>query len=85
MSKYPEHDKLTKVKDQSQTIGEFLDWLSTQGIHLASYSYDGSEHLWDIFQTREELLAQRFDINLLKLENEKRQMLKEIRETNDQK
>lgn len=85
MSEYPEHDKLTKVKDQSQLIGEFLDWLGTQGIHLASYPYDDSEHLWELFQTREELLAQRFDINLVKLENEKRQMLEEIRATNDQK
>lgn len=27
MSDYPEHDKLMAVKDESQTIGEFLDWL----------------------------------------------------------
>jgi predicted RNA-binding protein (virulence factor B family) len=24
--KYPEHDKLTKVVDESQAIGEFLDF-----------------------------------------------------------
>lgn len=27
MSKYPEHDKLTAVKAQSQACGEFIDWL----------------------------------------------------------
>jgi hypothetical protein len=27
MSKYPEHDKLAKVSDESQAIGTFLDWL----------------------------------------------------------
>lgn len=24
---YPEHEKLSKIKDKSQAIGEFLDWL----------------------------------------------------------
>jgi hypothetical protein len=24
---YPEHEKLDKVKDQSEICGEFLDWL----------------------------------------------------------
>lgn len=37
MSKYPEHDKLQKVKEESQVIGEFLDWL--KGGH------DGSPNL----------------------------------------
>jgi len=27
MSLYPEHDKLHKVIDKSQIIGEFIDWL----------------------------------------------------------
>jgi hypothetical protein len=26
-SRYPEHEKLSKVKDASQKCGEFLDWL----------------------------------------------------------
>ena len=29
MSDHPEHDKLTLVRDKSQTIGEFLEWLPT--------------------------------------------------------
>jgi hypothetical protein len=39
MSDYPEHDKLEKVSDKSQAIGEFLDWLSgpPHGIVLATY------------------------------------------------
>ncbi len=28
-SKYPEHEKLSAVKDQSQAIGEFLEWLES--------------------------------------------------------
>ena len=32
----PEHEKLEKVKEASQTIGEFLDWLkTTRGTQLS--------------------------------------------------
>jgi hypothetical protein len=35
---YPEHEKLDKVKDQSQTIGEFLDWLDAVKLYrIAKY------------------------------------------------
>lgn len=34
---YPEHEKLAKVRDESQSIGEFLEWLSEKGIRLAAY------------------------------------------------
>ena len=34
---YPEHTKLKAVQDQTQAIGEFLEWASyTHGIRLAS-------------------------------------------------
>ena len=36
-NKYPEHEKLTKVKDQSQTIGGFLESMGEQGLVLAEY------------------------------------------------
>ena len=32
MSEYPEHDKLAAISHESQTIGEFLDWMSGQGV-----------------------------------------------------
>lgn len=31
---FPEHEKLHKVKDRSQTCGLFIDWLAGQGYHL---------------------------------------------------
>jgi hypothetical protein len=40
MSDYPEHDKLRAIHEQSQAIGEFLDWLRSpvdeggKGVHL---------------------------------------------------
>lgn len=38
MPEYPEHDKLQKVKDDSQTIGLFLEWLrGDRGLVLADY------------------------------------------------
>lgn len=33
-SEYPEHEKLSKIANQSQTIGEFLDWAQMQGARL---------------------------------------------------
>lgn len=32
--KYPEHAKFDAIKDQAQTIGEFLEWLESQRIEL---------------------------------------------------
>jgi len=37
MTEYPEHDKVQKIKDQSQAIGDFLEWLGGQGLHLAEF------------------------------------------------
>ena len=35
---YPEHDKLAKIQDASQAIGEFLEWLqAAQQIHLVRW------------------------------------------------
>ncbi len=34
---YPEHEKLQKVVDKSQIIGEFLEYLSSQGVHLRQW------------------------------------------------
>lgn len=40
MSDYPEHDKQAEVIDQTQAIGEFLDWLASQGVHLMKWRED---------------------------------------------
>lgn len=31
---YPEHQRLSAIADESQVIGEFLDWLPTIGVVL---------------------------------------------------
>lgn len=28
--RYPEHEKMKAIKDKSQAIGEFLEWLDTE-------------------------------------------------------
>ena len=77
---YPEHEKMRAVKNESQTIGEFLEWLSEQGILLAKY--DG-ETLFVSYYRIEELLAEYFGIDLNKINNEKDQMLQELRKLNE--
>jgi hypothetical protein len=82
MSKTPECDKMAKVRDQSQSIGEFLEWLSGKGIHLGKqFNYndvDYSEFL-PYSYTTEELLAEFFEIDLNKVEEERRALLEELR------
>lgn len=75
---YPEHEKLSKVRDHSQAIGEFLDWASEKGWSLAEWDEDDL-HLWPVRKSVQEILAEYFKIDLVKLEDEKRAMLDEIR------
>jgi len=51
MSKYPEHDKLTEVREQSQAIGEFLEWLEGQGVKLCRYQVQFET--WSIYVHRD--------------------------------
>lgn len=82
-AKYPEHEKLAKVQEQSQAIGEFLEWLGEQRIMLAKYidhdvglkKPEKISRLTPLTNATEALLAQYFKINTVKLEKEKRQML----------
>lgn len=82
----PELDKLVKVRYESQKIGEFLDWLSSQGIELAEWSdteYDDGQ-LYEIRTTKEQLLAKYFCINLEKAEKERQAILDNIRRENEE-
>ncbi len=83
---YCQHEKLKKVQDESQSIGDFLSWLNDhKKIVLGSYYRDGDclntdlEELRPIMKKHETLLAEYFGIDLDKLEEEKRAILKSIR------
>lgn len=87
--KYPEHEKLAKVSDISQPLGEILDWmLNKQGYVIAKWVFTGkdSSDPWghDELVTQhvriEALLADFYQIDLAALDREKDQMLAEIRE-----
>ena len=77
-SKYPECEKLSAVSADSNKIGAFLDWLVyDKGIYLAEYSE--LDELWAINTPFERLLAEYFEIDLDKVEDERRAMLEGLR------
>ena len=82
MNNYPEHDKLSAIKDKSQAIGEFLEWLDYEKNYrvcsLCESSDGWREEYSPIFTSNEKLLAEFFCIDLKKLEQEKRKMLDEL-------
>jgi hypothetical protein len=82
MSDYPEHDKQTKVVEQTQAAGEFIEWLESKGIFLAHH-VDGHNFPQPVYTQLLELLAEWAGIDLKKIEAEKRQMLAAIRKANE--
>lgn len=85
---YPEHEKLSKVKDQSQEIGQFIDWLGKKNMAIGKFfERSGECNSWEVFEPTkigiEKLLAEYFEINLTVLETEKRLMLDEQRKLNN--
>lgn len=93
MGEYPECDKLRKVKDKSQVIGEFLEWLTDRGIVLAKLHEhtDGciengirecgcsEEDFYPLHRPTDQILAEYYDIDLNKVEIEKREMLRTMK------
>jgi hypothetical protein len=39
-TRYPEHGKQAQVIEQAQVVGEFLEWLASQGVHLMTWRED---------------------------------------------
>lgn len=63
MSDYPEHEKMHKVVDESQKIGEFLEWLGTQGWEITEYN-QGTNYFVPISLRIEQILAKYYCIPL---------------------
>lgn len=91
----PELDKLSAVKSQSQSIGEFLEWLLSKEFHIAKYHDGVSSHetaswggpigsvgLVQVNKSIEQWLADYFDIDLQQCENEKLELLSYVRAHN---
>ena len=101
-----ELEKMEGIKERSQAIGEFLEWLfGTKNYHFARYlteeEYESEDNVYWIdgyekeqFKRHEiekeeliplhidieKLLAEYFEIDLVKAEEERRELLKEVRE-----
>lgn len=69
---YPEHEKLQAVRSESQSCGEFLEWLEAND-HVEVTSRKGVTTL----------LAEFFEIDEAKLEKEKRQMIDDMRDAQE--
>lgn len=92
--KYPECEKMLAVSKESQSIGSFLDWLHNEKeIHLCTYEEndiivddEGFEELAEGFygvnKSINTLLAEYFEVDLVKAEEEKRAILKDFKKQN---
>ena len=91
MTEYPEHEKLKAIQKESQAIGSFLEWLlsskNIRFVQLVVEDPDESDHevLVQINLPINDTLAEYFEIDQNKLEQEKRQMLDELRKMNSKK
>jgi hypothetical protein len=90
---YPECEKVRRASSTSQEIGEFLDWLREEkGIALCKWqdTVRHSDEFGDytpqgyyiVTERTEQLLADFFEIDLNKVEEERLAMLKELRGRN---
>lgn len=85
LEEYPEHNKLVAISKYSQVVGDFLTWLGDErSFFIARYQVDGvwDEDIVHIDQTIQQLLADFFEIDLDKIEEEKRAMLAVIHDLN---
>ena len=84
-SKYPECEKMAAVKDESQAIGSFLEWLQHERSITVELCvrHDISDKLMPYWINIEQLLAEYFEIDLDKVEKEQRHMLDELRRKNE--
>lgn len=101
MPEYPEHRKLEAIHHFSEKIHYFLEWLDEQDIHLMKehnhtdackddrsgrYACGyGTDEPMPLRESEQKLLARFFEIDLVKLENEKVEMLDGCRQANANK
>ena len=71
-----ECEKLSAVQDDAAVLTRFVDWLDSNGMELARWEEDRLVPLSGGYQR---LFARFFDIDLDKVEAERRVMLNELR------
>lgn len=75
MSDYPECEKLKAISDKSNAIGQFLD---ESDYTLCKWD-EKHERYWPVHESIEQILAKYFDIDMEKVETERRAMLENLR------
>jgi Ni,Fe-hydrogenase III component G len=80
---YPESEKLSRISLERQVIDDFVEWLGQQNIRLCSIPA-AYEHTWmPISRQVDSLVMEMWGIDPVKLEQERREMLRKMREMND--
>jgi hypothetical protein len=81
-TKYPQLALMAAVQGQSQSIGEFIEWLGENGMAICA-SEDGlrGTSFFPIVESAERLLARHFEVDLNAAERERRQVLSELAHT----
>ena len=79
----PMLDKMSKVRDESRSIGQFIEWLGERDpqLYLCECAKE-EEGFFPIYPNIEKLLAEFFDIDLNEAEKERCQILEAIRAQN---
>ena len=81
---YPEHDKMTALRSKIDVVTEFLEWAEAQGYLIGKHAEEPFGDCYAIIPAGiERLLADHFKIDLKKIEQEKRDMLDELRRMNE--
>jgi steroid 5-alpha reductase family enzyme len=78
----PELDKASKIRAQSQAIGEFIEWLPEQAMTICTYS-DADEAYFPSGFNINTLLAKFFGLDEDKMEAERRALLEYARQLNE--
>lgn len=80
-AEYPEHEKLKGVQEQSQFTGELLEYFQSKGYEIAHYPPEvPGNTLVPVQLSINSILSDMFQIDLVKLEEEKQQMLEKLKQ-----
>jgi len=78
----PELDKMLAVRDKAQILGEFIDYLSEKGYRICTME-EGEDEWGEYvpeYQTTEQWMAGFLNIDLVKCEEERSALLKQIQD-----
>jgi hypothetical protein len=79
MTEYPEHEKLKAIAHLSQAQYDFMEWLGEQGYILCELNQDD---YYPVYKPMTKLLSEYHGIDMNKIEDEKEQMIEEMRKAN---